>query len=258
MNRVLLLLALSTTFLDSSHAQATTPPKGSTETNNVAIFAGFQDEKEPDWTKYGTLEKTELKCEYGQPIYALKDGNKLITYITTKEGKSLTNYIGAVISVYGPTMDLPKKELQYVLASHVAVGDPVIAARTRSFAVPLIVSEKQKEKAKSVRILVSEDRGKSWKLVKECKPSEKQIEFEAKRDDLYLFALQIVNNDGKTDPKTEPELVPVLRIYVNTTKRIREIENNDSELQKEVEIRRRMIERLEKRIKELESERESK
>lgn len=71
------------------------------------------------WSKYGRLEKTNLKCENGEPVYALKDGDKLITYVATNPGKSLADYVGRTISVYGRR---EADELAvYVLATHVAV-----------------------------------------------------------------------------------------------------------------------------------------
>ena len=258
MNTFLVLVAFSTPLNLPSDAQFVPTPLRSTETACASYPTGFQDEKEAEWTKYGMLDKTDMKCEDGQPIYTLKYGNKLIAYVATKKGKNLSNYIGSFISVYGPTVNSPNKKLRYVLGSHVAVGDPVVQVKTRSFAVPLVLDEKQKEEAEAVRLLVSEDRGKSWKLVKECKLSDKQVEFHAKRDDLYLFACQAVDKDGKTSPETEAELVPVVRFNVDTAGRIREVENSDSDLRQEVERLRNTLERLERRVKELESERKPK
>jgi hypothetical protein len=79
----------------------------------------------PDaWSQYGRLRDLQMKREDGQPIYALEDsGGKILTYVTTNPGKSLTMYVGRVVAVYGPTMWRPESavKLQYVVASHVAV-----------------------------------------------------------------------------------------------------------------------------------------
>jgi hypothetical protein len=76
----------------------------------------------PAWSTYGRLRDTTLKSENGQSIYGLEDAQgKILTYITTNPGKSLQEYIGRTISVYGPTVYRPDVRMQYVVASHVAL-----------------------------------------------------------------------------------------------------------------------------------------
>jgi uncharacterized protein (TIGR03067 family) len=70
------------------------------------------------WSRYGRLEKTRLKCENGQPVYALKDRDTLITYVAAKPGKSLADYVGKRISVYGHTE--ADELIRYVVATYVA------------------------------------------------------------------------------------------------------------------------------------------
>lgn len=81
---------------------------------------------EPKWSDYGRLHKTDMESEYDQPIYALRDyrkGEKLIAYISTRPTKSLTDYTGKILTVYGPTVDAPNGPVPYVIASHVALPD---------------------------------------------------------------------------------------------------------------------------------------
>lgn len=73
------------------------------------------------WSKYGRLEETNLKCENGQPVYALKDGDKLITHVATNPGKSLADYVGRTIAVYGSTHTEAGEIGRYIVATHVAV-----------------------------------------------------------------------------------------------------------------------------------------
>ncbi len=74
----------------------------------------------PAWSNYGRLSETMLRCENGQPIYALKDADELITYVAVKPGKSLEDYVGKTVSVYGPVMTLSNEKVRYILAAHVA------------------------------------------------------------------------------------------------------------------------------------------
>ena len=248
-------VALATFVFAASAHSGGDDCKGSTEAKCVSCSTEFQEKKEAEWSKYGTLCETKFKSEDGQPVYALKDGDKLITYVAAKKGKSLDGFIGMVMTVYGPTMDLPKGKGQYVLASHVAVPGDIAEIKTRGFAVPIVISDKQKEETKTIRVFVSEDGGMTWKQTKQCKPSEKQIEFVAQRDGMYWFAIQIVKKDGTISPAAEADLVPETKFYVNTRRKELTIEAPDADLQKEVEQLRKTVERLEKRIKELESER---
>jgi uncharacterized protein (TIGR03067 family) len=78
----------------------------------------------PEWSKYGRLSETQLRCENGQPIYALKDDDKLIAYVAAKPGKSLKGFLGRPVSVYGSLVTQPNEKVQYILATHVADPEP--------------------------------------------------------------------------------------------------------------------------------------
>jgi hypothetical protein len=75
------------------------------------------------WSAYGRLRDVKLQADNGQPLYALEDAQgKTLTYVTTNPGKSLADYNGRTVSVFGPLMYRSDAvRMQYVVASHVAV-----------------------------------------------------------------------------------------------------------------------------------------
>jgi hypothetical protein len=75
------------------------------------------------WSTYGRLRDVKLNADNGQPLYALEDAQgKTLTYVTTIPGKSLVDYNGRTVSVFGPTMYRSDAvRMQYIIASHVAV-----------------------------------------------------------------------------------------------------------------------------------------
>jgi hypothetical protein len=244
--------ALSTIFIFPLDARQSPVVPHFAETGKPAKS---QEGKGAEWSKYGTLEATDLRDENAQPIYALKEWDKLVTYVGTPKGKSLVRYMGAVVSVFGPTIDLPNGKIRIVLASHIAVGIDVVKVYTRSFAVPIDLDVEKTEQVEIVRMYVSEDRGKKWKFLKECKPTDKQGEFQATSDDLYMFAFQLVKKDGTSVPAKESELKASRVFLVSRKDKIREIEDSDSDLRQEVQDLRRLVDRLQKRIRELERDR---
>jgi hypothetical protein len=77
----------------------------------------------PAWSVYGRLHDVKIAADNGQPLYALQDAQgKTIVYVTTQAGKSLTDYNGRTVSVYGATMYRSDTvRMQYIVATHVAV-----------------------------------------------------------------------------------------------------------------------------------------
>ncbi len=78
---------------------------------------------QPQWSGYGRLAETKLRCENDLPIYALRDGDKLVTYVATNPGKSLATYVGRTIAVYGSATKIPNEDGPCILATHVAMAD---------------------------------------------------------------------------------------------------------------------------------------
>jgi hypothetical protein len=84
--------------------------------------AGVMNSKPPEWSAYGRIRDTGIKREDGQPIFVLEDApGHALAYVTTNPDKSLQQYIGRTIAVYGPKVYNTTIRLEYVLASHVAV-----------------------------------------------------------------------------------------------------------------------------------------
>jgi regulation of enolase protein 1 (concanavalin A-like superfamily) len=151
-----------------------------------------------------------------------------------------------------------------VVLGSVLSADPVAITRntmemdTRRFAMPLLLTEPDKAKSERVRLFVSQDRGKSWQHVKDCKPTEELVRFTAEDDGLYWFALQVVGKDGNRKPAKLENLEPDVKVYVNTEGRTLKVQKTYGELVQEVEGLRTKVERLEQRIKELEAGRKPK
>jgi uncharacterized protein YgiM (DUF1202 family) len=83
----------------------------------------LQTLKAPEWSVYGRLRATTLKTVDGQPLYSLEDARaNVLTYVSTSPNKSLQNYIGRWIAVYGPQMYRPDAAVRmpYVVATHIA------------------------------------------------------------------------------------------------------------------------------------------
>jgi hypothetical protein len=93
----------------------------------------------------------------------------------------------------------------------------VLEVKDRYFAVPMNINKERKADIETIRVFVSENRGKTWKQSRDYKPADKQLVFAATRDDLYWFAVQIVKKDGTLIPATEAEFLPAMKVYVNTT-----------------------------------------
>jgi hypothetical protein len=149
-------------------------------------------------------------------------------------------FLGTVLAA-GP-VDLPKD---------------VFEIQTREFAFPVLCDPKQQDKIARIRLFVSEDRGKTWKHHKDCKPTDAEVPFTAPQDGFFWFALQIEFKDGKSDPAELTDLTPCQKIYVNSELKTLKVHKSYEELFREVEELRKTVEQLQKKIKELEADRKS-
>jgi hypothetical protein len=125
---------------------------------------------------------------------------------------------------------------------------------TRMFAMPLRVNPDRRDKIEKIRLFVSEDRGKTWKQKKDYKPSDKKVIFTAPHDGFYWFAVQKVLKVGDKVPAELDDLIPAMKVYVNSKQRTRKTQKSYEELEREVEQLRTTVERLQKKIKQLESD----
>jgi hypothetical protein len=99
-----------------------------------------------------------------------------------------------------------------------------------------------------VRFFVSTDRGRTWQHLKDAKPTDEKIAFAAPRDDLYWFALQVENKDGRRTPESEELLTPSMKVFVNTAKRAVRVEKSYAELRQEAADLRQTVEKLRRRL----------
>ena len=131
-------------------------------------------------------------------------------------------------------------------------------AETRTFALPIAISPDIRDTIEKIRVFVSENQGKTWKHQKDCTPSDKQLIVTASHDGLYWFAVQTVLKDGTCDPAKRADLVPAMKVYVNSEGRALKPQKSYEELDHEVEQLRMTVEQLQKKIEQLESERQPK
>ena len=125
----------------------------------------------------------------------------------------------------------------------------------RRFVMPVKFDPDRLGEIKRVRVYVSEDRGATWKHVKDVKSGDKGVELTAPRDGHYWFALQVVLKDGTSDPADLDNLAPTMKVYVNAERRALKVWKSDEDRRREVEDLRKTVELLQKRVRELEAER---
>jgi hypothetical protein len=99
------------------------------------------------------------------------------------------------------------------------LGEDVSVIETRSFALPLMIRPDLKDRIDNVRLYVSQDSGKSWVHHANAGTKETSIRYDAPRDGLHWFAVQVVFKDGKTDPADEKGLLPSQKVYVNSERK---------------------------------------
>jgi hypothetical protein len=143
-------------------------------------------------------------------------------------------------------------------ADPIELPKDVFEMDARELAFPVVCDPERRDKIARIRLYVSEDRGKTWKHHKDCKPTDELLPFTAPRDGLYWFALQVELKDGKSEPADVASLTPAMKIYVNTERKALKAAKSYEDLQREVEELRKTVEQLQKRIKELEGERKPK
>jgi hypothetical protein len=132
----------------------------------------------------------------------------------------------------------------------IELDDDVHESRESSFLLPIYPGTRGTD-VLGVRLYYSEDRGKSWKLLKDLRKSG-DVEFKASRDGLYWFAGQLVTAKG-SQPAELINLQPAMKVYVNSAKRqVKIAPKSTVRLTREVKELRETVKELSLRIKELE------
>lgn len=119
---------------------------------------------------------------------------------------------------------------------------------SRRFALPVVLTDEQRGEYKKLRLLVSDDRGRSWREEGEYEPTAEQLEFEAAEDGLYWFAAQVVTNDGGVVPADPKDLRPQRKVFINTSGRPVKVRKPYPELVRENAELRKKVQELEKRL----------
>jgi hypothetical protein len=101
----------------------------------------------------------------------------------------------------------------------IIIDEDVIPVEVREFRMPFQFATDFGPNVRAVRLFVSENGGKSWKLVAEDKPTARHFQFQAPRDGLLWFAVQVIQADGKNQPPELKHLAAILKVYVNADKR---------------------------------------
>jgi hypothetical protein len=86
-----------------------------------------------------------------------------------------------------------------------------------AFEIPLLIGKADAERLKEAHLLVSTDRGKTWKKVATVRPKGEVVRlvpFTAPCDGLYWFSCVVVWKEGKKDPPDPSQLRPTLVVEV--------------------------------------------
>jgi hypothetical protein len=96
-------------------------------------------------------------------------------------------------------------------------GDvPLIYQKQRSFRIPFNLSTAQKSRIKEVILLVSQDRGESWKRVSRTDSEHPAFSFRTSRDGEYWFTVQTWTVDGKVSPGLDAVVEPKMKVVIDT------------------------------------------
>ena len=93
---------------------------------------------------------------------------------------------------------------------------PAIRRTTRQtqFNIPFSLS-RSSDQVKEVRLYVSLDRGRTWRLAQAKSPADKGFPVRTPSDGIYWFASRTIDQAGRTWP--QGELAPELEVWVDTT-----------------------------------------
>jgi hypothetical protein len=140
----------------------------------------------------------------------------------------------------------------------------------RKFDLPVLADAEDRKMCEGYRLWVSVDHGKTWKH-HETKPADTtRFSFTAPTDGHYWFRLQVVAKDSKTKPFNLEDAAADQKVYVNVERRqvvrphvvaskqmpLSAEKTKVEDLQREVHELRATVERLQKRLAELEKSRD--
>ncbi len=98
------------------------------------------------------------------------------------------------------------------------VDRDVTVINQRTFYLPLRIDPKVRAKLQCIRLLVSHDRGKTWKEQRDPTPHKHYFTVSVPHDGMYWYAVQTESKDGTKVPADTNNLEP-LKIFVNSENR---------------------------------------
>ncbi len=101
----------------------------------------------------------------------------------------------------------------------VVLEQSVHEINSRRFQMPVHMDANARKACAGIRLWVSEDRGKSWKLNEEIDADGTLFKFTAARDGHYWFALQVVQKAGNFSPPKIDSHTVDQKVYVNADRR---------------------------------------
>lgn len=105
------------------------------------------------------------------------------------------------------------------LASPAVVEPDELEFPHRKFVIPFMLPPGTQRPIQSIRLYVSEDRGKTWKIADERPRTVDRFSFAATHDGHYWFAVQTIEANGKRNPVRTTDLTPALKVYLNESGR---------------------------------------
>lgn len=137
------------------------------------------------------------------------------------------------------------------------LADDVYEIETRDFKMPLQLDPGRKNTINAISLFVSDDRGKSWKHVKDYLPRDDAVDYSARKDGLLWFTLQVAFKDGSKEPATRNALTAAMKVYVNSERKVLERKvlkpkKSYEELDQEAAELRKAVAALKKKLRDLE------
>jgi hypothetical protein len=133
-------------------------------------------------------------------------------------------------------------------------GPDVMRTESRQLRIPVHAELAQRENIKALQLFASADAGKTWQQVASIGPNGEAFKFEAPREGVYWFNVRVVKTDGTAEPRDVSFLSAALKIQVGSGEPNprQDKEKAVQELKAEVKVLRQQLERIEKRLSEIE------
>lgn len=121
--------------------------------------------------------------------------------------------------------------------------------KTRQMGIPFRVDPNRRDEIKLIILYVSTDEGKSWTKSGEATPDKDGFKFEASKDGMHWFAVQIVYLSDSKEPADLKNLMPMQHILIDT---VAKPADQTPDVKDELKQLREEMKRLDQRLKELE------